>query len=88
MSPRTSVAVAKRGHVAAIGEGRPLERTRTWEEPEQPLRELDHARLLSRMEGRAAGTAAVAGQRPNPGDWGRVQGNLDPPRWNFRQPDA
>lgn len=46
-------------HVSAFGEGRPLERTRTWEEREQPLRELDHANLLRRIEDRAAVTASV-----------------------------
>jgi hypothetical protein len=58
-SPRTFVATTKRGHVAAFGEGRPLERTRAWEEPQQLRGELDQARPLSRMEGRAAGTAAA-----------------------------
>jgi uncharacterized protein (TIGR03083 family) len=48
-------------HVAAFGERRPLERTRTWEEREQPLRELDHAVLLRRIEDRAAAAAAVIG---------------------------
>jgi hypothetical protein len=47
--------------VAAFGEGRPSGRIRVWAEPEQPLRELNHARLLSRTEGRAAGTAEVIG---------------------------
>jgi hypothetical protein len=48
-------------HVTAFGEGRPLERTRTWEEREQPLRALDHTILLGRIEARAAATAAVIG---------------------------
>jgi len=49
-------------HVTAFGEGRPLERTRTWEEREQPLRELDYSTLLGRIENRAAAAAVVAGQ--------------------------
>jgi hypothetical protein len=48
-------------HVTAFGDGRPLERTRTWEERERLLRELDHATLLRRIEDRAAATAAVTG---------------------------
>jgi hypothetical protein len=49
-------------HVDAFEDGRPLERTRTWEEREQPLRELDHATLLARTEDRAASAAAVIGR--------------------------
>ena len=49
-------------HVVAFEESRPLERTRTWEEREQPLRELDHTTLLERIEDRAAATAAVIGR--------------------------
>jgi uncharacterized protein (TIGR03083 family) len=49
-------------HVGAFEEGRPLERTRTWEEREQPLRELDHAMLIRRIEDRAAAVAAVIGR--------------------------
>lgn len=48
-------------HVTAFGEGRPLERTRTWEEREQPLRELDHATLLRRLEDRAVATSTAIG---------------------------
>lgn len=46
-------------HVEAFAVGRPLERTRLWEEREAPLRELDHPDLLRRIETRAASTAGV-----------------------------
>jgi uncharacterized protein (TIGR03083 family) len=49
-------------HVGAFAEAQPLERTRTWEEREQPLRELDLATLLGRIEDRAGTTAGVIGQ--------------------------
>lgn len=48
-------------HVTAFGDGRPLERTLTREEREQPLRELDPATLLRRIEEHAASTATVIG---------------------------
>jgi hypothetical protein len=48
-------------HVRAFAEGRPLDRTRTWEEREQPLREIDLATLLRRIEDRAWTVAAVIG---------------------------
>ncbi len=49
-------------HVDAFEDGRPLERTRTWEERERPLRELGHAPLLARIEERAASAAEVIGR--------------------------
>jgi len=49
-------------HVRAFAEGRPLEQTRTWEEREQPLRELDLAALLDRIDVQAWTVAAVIGQ--------------------------
>jgi uncharacterized protein (TIGR03083 family) len=49
-------------HVRSFAEGRPLERTRTWEEREQPLRELDLATLVGRIEDRAVTAAAVIDQ--------------------------
>jgi uncharacterized protein (TIGR03083 family) len=49
-------------HVRAFAEGRPLGRTRTWDEREQPLRDLDLGTLLGRVEDRAAAVAAVVGQ--------------------------
>jgi uncharacterized protein (TIGR03083 family) len=48
-------------HVTAFADGRPLERTRSWEEREQPLRELDHSTLLRRIEELAAATTTVIG---------------------------
>ena len=46
-------------HVVGVADDRPVERTRTWEEREPPLRELDHAALLRRIEELAASTAAA-----------------------------
>jgi len=58
-----------RQHVEAFAQGRPLERTRGWEEREQPLRELDYATLLRRVEKQAVATAAVvvdvSAEQPN-----------------------
>ena len=48
-------------HVTASKEGRPLDRTRTWEEREQPLRALDHATLQQRIEDLAVATAEAIG---------------------------
>jgi hypothetical protein len=48
-------------HVTAFGEGHPLERTRTWEEREQPLRQLGHAILLRRIKDLAVATDAAIG---------------------------
>jgi uncharacterized protein (TIGR03083 family) len=57
-----------RTHVEAFGEGQPLQQTRTWEEREAPLRRLDHAALLRRIEAEAArasaATAAVLREQP------------------------
>ena len=48
-----------RAHVEAFGEGRPLTRTRSWKEREAPLRRLDHATLLGRIESEAARASAA-----------------------------
>jgi uncharacterized protein (TIGR03083 family) len=48
-----------RSHVEAFGAGQPLARTRTWEEREEPLRRVDYATLLHRIESEAARTSAV-----------------------------
>jgi uncharacterized protein (TIGR03083 family) len=44
-------------HVEAFATGQPRERTRSWEEREAPLRELDHNDLLRRIEVQAVDTA-------------------------------
>ena len=56
-------------HVAAFAGGHPLERTRSFEEREAPLRELNYRDLLGRIDARAAATAtaidAVVEERPD-----------------------
>jgi uncharacterized protein (TIGR03083 family) len=47
------------GHIEAFAAGHPLERTRNWEEREQPLRDLDHATLLARIDDLAAATTTA-----------------------------
>lgn len=58
-----------RAHAEAFGDGQPLQRTRTWEERETPLRHLDHAALLNRIESEAARASAAtdAVLREHPG---------------------
>lgn len=48
-----------RRHVAAFNDGRPLERTRTRDERESSLRELDHGALLGRIADEASATATA-----------------------------
>jgi hypothetical protein len=48
-------------HVEAFVDHRPLERTRSWEEREQPFRLLDFSTLLSRIEELATVTKRVVG---------------------------
>jgi uncharacterized protein (TIGR03083 family) len=49
-------------HVEAFTAGRPLERTRTWDEREASLRVLDHAALLRRIADEAASAAGAIGR--------------------------
>lgn len=51
-----------RRHVEAFAEGDPLERTRSWDERERPLRELDHATLLRHVEEQAAAATRVVAE--------------------------
>jgi len=46
-------------HVQAFADHRPLERTRTWEEREQPLRELELTTLLTRIDELATATTRI-----------------------------
>jgi uncharacterized protein (TIGR03083 family) len=48
-----------RNHVEAFSAGQPLTATRSWEERETPLRRLDHASLLGRIETEAARASAI-----------------------------
>ena len=51
-----------RRHVDALSDGHPLERTRSWDEREASLRELDHGLLLGRIADEALASAvAIAG---------------------------
>jgi uncharacterized protein (TIGR03083 family) len=58
-----------RNHVEAFDAGRPLTRTRSWEEREAPLRRLDFGELLRRIETEAARTrlSSVAALERQPG---------------------
>jgi hypothetical protein len=46
-----------RRHVEAFNAGRPLERTRSWDEREASWRELDHGELLGRIADEASATS-------------------------------
>jgi uncharacterized protein (TIGR03083 family) len=48
-----------RTHVEAFDAGQPLARTRNWEEREAPLRRLDYAALVRRIESEAARASAI-----------------------------
>jgi Mycothiol maleylpyruvate isomerase N-terminal domain len=48
-----------RTHVEAFDAGQPLARTRHWEEREAPLRRLDYAALVRRIESEAARASAI-----------------------------
>jgi uncharacterized protein (TIGR03083 family) len=48
-----------RTHVEAFDAGRPLARTRSWEEREAPLRRLDYAMLLRRIRVEAGRASAI-----------------------------
>jgi hypothetical protein len=48
-------------HVDAFAAGRPLERTRGWEEREKALRDVDHTELLGRIAATASATTARIG---------------------------
>jgi uncharacterized protein (TIGR03083 family) len=48
-----------RTHVEAFDAGQPLARTRNWEERETPLRRLDYAALVRRIESEAARASAI-----------------------------
>jgi uncharacterized protein (TIGR03083 family) len=58
-----------RSHIEAFDAGRPLARTRNWEERESPLRRLDYGALLRRIKSEAdrvsAVTDEVLGKQPN-----------------------
>jgi uncharacterized protein (TIGR03083 family) len=51
-----------RRHVEAFADGHPLVRTRSWDEREASLRELDHGALLCRIADEASATMSVATQ--------------------------
>ena len=46
-------------HVEAFADSRPLDRTRSWEERESPLRELGYTDLLHRIAREATSTASI-----------------------------